>query len=106
MRNTLPVTLPSPWPSDMSKRSSTTLRNASASWPAGMSTPVSVELYNAGSAHRISRPQAFVTREHVVESFLEQHLQRGGQAVEQIGRGRVREVAFRIDGEHLAPVPV
>ena len=33
-------------------------RNASASWPAGITTPVSELEYSAGSAHRISRPQA------------------------------------------------
>ncbi len=41
MRKIRPATLPNPWPSDMSKLSSTTLRSASALWPSGIITPVS-----------------------------------------------------------------
>ncbi|MNY34476.1 hypothetical protein D3C86_1688220 [compost metagenome] len=59
MRNTLPDSLDSPWPSDILKFSSTTLRSASALWPSGMTTAVSAGLYSAGFWHRISSPQAF-----------------------------------------------
>ena len=101
----------------MSKRSSTTLRSASASWPSGIITAVSEPLYSAGLRHRTSSPQArtarrvasacrCVAREHVGEAFLAQHRERLVQAVEQVGRRRGREIALAVHRDHLVPAPV
>src|SRR3954464_11635497 len=123
MRNMRPLTLPRPVPSDRSKRSQISWRILSASTPSGVMTPVSTGEYTAGSAHWISRPQALtalrtpsaqrlwrgggggaapafgpalVAGEHRVQATLrriEQHVAGLGQAIQQVGVGRVREVA-------------
>src|SRR5918996_1017538 len=76
MRNILPPSLVSPVPSDRSNASRITLRTLSAG-------------------------------EHRVEPLLlEQHLERLAQAVEQVGRRGVREVAVFAIGDHFVPCPV
>ena len=58
IRNTLPASLPSPAPSDMSKRSRMSRRTSSASWPSGSSTAVSEPECSRSSAHSTSSPHA------------------------------------------------
>ena len=56
--DTLSATLLRPDPSDMSNRSSTTPRNASAEWPSGIRTVVSTGECSRSSVHCTSSPQA------------------------------------------------
>ena len=116
MRKTLPATLPRPVPSDMLKRSSTILRNASASWPSGISTRgqrravlgrIGAQDLEAPRAHGAARRLglAVVPREHLRQAFFEQHLERFVQAVEQVGRRRVGEVAVRVRSRASPPSP-
>src|SRR5947208_1478565 len=62
----------------------------------------------APAAHSPTRRfgNACVPREYGIESFGKKHVERFVQAVEQIGRRRVRKIAARVDRDHLAPVPV
>src|SRR5882672_10204489 len=62
----------------------------------------------APGAHRAARRLrvARVAREYVLQTFLGEHRERFAQAVEQIGRGRVREITGLVVREHLVPVPV
>src|SRR5215208_4161252 len=48
---------------------------------------------------------AVVAGEDVVESLLVQHAERDLQALQQVGRGRVGEIALFIRGDHLVPGP-
>src|ERR1700738_534422 len=58
MRKTLPFSLPRPWPSERSKRSSATARSFASSWPSGTRTAVSEPDCSRGSSQFSSRPQA------------------------------------------------
>src|SRR5215211_664663 len=48
---------------------------------------------------------ADVAGEDVVQSLLVQHAERDLQTLQQVGRGRVREIALFIRGDHLVPGP-
>jgi hypothetical protein len=59
-------------------------------------------------APRARRPahalgMAIVAREHAVEALLVQHVDGLGQAVEQVGGGRVGEEALLVGGQHVLP---
>ena len=56
-----------------------------------------------GSAHACA--PARVPREHVIEAFGEQHVERFAQAVEQVGVRRRRPVAVDVHGDDLVPGP-
>ena len=99
--------LPSPVPSDMSKRSRMILRKRVRVVPIRHQHRGERVEYSAGSAHSISRPQPRtararrlgvprVAREDVGQALLLQHRERLAQAVEQIGRRRVGEEALAL----------
>src|SRR6266699_788465 len=62
----------------------------------------------APGAHRAPRALrvARVAGEDVLQAFLLEHRERFAQAVEQVGRRRVGEVAALVVGDYLLPVPV
>ena len=55
---------------------------------------------------QIPRGVAVVAREHVLEPFLVQHVDRFRERVEQIGGRRVGKEAGAVGFEHRLPVPV
>ena len=54
-----------------------------------------------GAAGRLG--EALVAREHVIEAFLVQHVDAGGEAVQHLRRRRVREEADLVHVQHLVP---
>src|SRR5215813_10409521 len=76
---------------------------------AGVLSRVEREDLEPPSTHRASRrlPVALVARENGVEAFfLEEHGERLAQAVKQVRRRRVREVAVLAVRQHLVPRPI